>query len=125
MIEELADLRQLLKSRRGLKRKHREPDSASEAQEPDGDDGDNGDDGNDGNDENDHGSTTYNSKSPWIGVMIKAPAGERGRGTNTEGRLGFKIEDILKHARITTEQWSQFMVSTIRFFLRNPSIDRL
>jgi len=119
LIEELADLRHLLSTQRGLKRKGREPDSASEVQEPDGDDSD------DGDIDIDNHSTTYNSKTPWIGVTIKAPAGERGRGTNAEGRLGFKIEDILKQARITTEQWSQFMVSVVRYSLRNPSIDRL
>ena len=57
--------------------------------------------------------------------MIKAPAGERGRGTNAEGRLGVKTEEILKHARITTGQWSQYMVSTVLHSIRNPSIDLL
>lgn len=58
-------------------------------------------------------------------MKIKAPAGERGRGTNAEGRLGFRIEDILKHAWITTVQWSNFMVSIVRYSIRNPSIDLL
>ena len=96
-IEELDDLRAFLRTRR----------ASRGDQTPlvlDGD-GDNRADDSDSDDDLD--------KTSWLGVTIKVPAGERGRGTNAGGRLGFKTKDILKHAGITSSQWSNYLVRTI------------
>ena len=60
----------------------------------------------------------YLDKASWIGVMIKAPAGERGWGTNAGGWLGFKTEDSLKHTGVTTEKWSEYMVHAINSYMQ-------
>ena len=53
------------------------------------------------------------SRPSWIGTMIEAPPGERGRGTNAHGRLGFNNDDILSQARITRQKWGWYLVSNI------------
>ena len=53
------------------------------------------------------------SKTSWLGVTIKVLVGERGCGTNVDGQLGFKTDDILKHAGIMSGQWSDYMVRYI------------
>jgi len=105
--EELADLWSFLSARRTQQGKAREDDSVP---------GDNRTPEHDGDGDNGAGhSNSHNGldKTSWIGVTIKAPVGERGQGTNAGGRLGFKTEDILKHAGITTAQWSQYLVCNI------------
>ena len=53
------------------------------------------------------------SKPSWIGKMIKAPPGGRGRGTNAHDRLGFNNDDILSQAGITHQKWGRYPVSNI------------
>ena len=98
--EEAAELRQLLNAQRALRNKRREAGKVSEEELTDSHDTH-----LDANEDGD-GDTS------WIGVMTKAPPGERGRGTTVDGRLGFKNEDILLHAGITSEQWGRYMVSS-------------
>lgn len=100
LTEELAGLRHLLSTQQTKKRKDREGDSTLDMNQMHGHD-------------SNSNSNGYDDKTSWIGVTIKAPAGERGRGTNAGGRLGFKTEDILKQACITAGQWSQYMVSVV------------
>jgi hypothetical protein len=110
--EEIEDLRKYITTQRVLKHKCEEEGSASEADLPyectD-------------NHEISNGSDSSNNdadKTAWIGTMIEAPAGELGHATNAHGRLGFKNEDILKHARITCQKWGQYMVSGINILFR-------
>ncbi len=112
--EEAAELHRLLNAQRALKRKRREAGGVSEDELTDSHD--NHLEANDDDDDDD---------TSWIGVMVKAPPGERGRGTNTEGRRGFKIEDILMHAGITSKQWGRYMVSSIIYSIQKRSIDLL
>jgi len=119
LTEELAELRRLLSTQRAQKIKDREADSTSKVNRTC--------EHGCGHDENNIGNGYANNpnnpnpnnpnKAPWIGVTIKAPAGERGHGTNTEGRLGFKNKDILEHARITPKQWSLYMVSNVIYYI--------
>ena len=96
-IEELDDLRAFLRTRRAS-RSDRTPLVL------DGDGDDRADDSNSDDDLDD---------TSWLGFTIKVPAGEQGCGTNAGGRLGFKTEDILKHAGLTSSQWSNYLVRTI------------
>ena len=96
--EEAAELRHLLNAQLALRSKHGEVGRVSEDELTDSHDNPLG------ANEDDDGDTS------WIGVMIKAPPGELGRATK-EGRPGFKTEDILLHAGITSEQWGRYMVS--------------
>ena len=100
MTEELADIRNFLSTRRAQRGKGREP-NCNRTPELDGDRDDRA-----GHIDSDDGL----DKTSWLGVTIKVLVGERGRGTNTDGRLGFKTEDIIKHAGITSHQWSNYMV---------------
>ena len=54
----------------------------------------------DANDGSSSGRTGNASGTSWIGNMILAPAGERGRGTNAHGRLGFNNDDILSQPKV-------------------------
>ena len=54
---------------------------------------------------------------PWWYFMAqiynKGTGREWGHGTNAGGCLGFKTKDILKHAGLTSSQWSNYLVCTI------------
>lgn len=111
--EEAAELHHFLNAQRALKSKRKEVGKVSEDELTDSQDNH-----LDANEDEDDGTS-------WIGVMTKAPPGERGRGTNADGRLGFKNEDILLHAGITSEQWGRYMVSSNIYSIRKRSIDLL
>ena len=72
------------------------------------------------------GSGNYDAyKTSWIGAIIQAPPGERGRGTNAHGRFGiFKNEDVLRLAGITHQKWGQYMVSDINIPCRTLLLTR-
>ena len=112
--EEVSNLRDFLNTQRALKLNRQEEGSASETGLPyertanHDVDVDNGSGGSNGDAD----------KPSWIGTMIKAPAGERGRGTNAHGRLGYKNEDILRLTGITHQKWAQYMVSNINILFR-------
>ena len=64
----------------------------------------------------DNGNGSSNSDAPkasWIGRMVQEPPGERGRGTNAHGRLGFNNSDILRLTGITQRKWGLYLVSDI------------
>ena len=105
MTEELADLRYFLSTRRAQRGKAGAVDRNRTAEL----DGDGDEDDRAGHSDSDDGF----GKTSWLGVTINVPVGERGRGTNADGRLGFKTEDIIKHAGITSRQWSNYMVRNI------------
>jgi hypothetical protein len=106
--EDIANLHELLNTKRALKRKHQEGDSSSEA---------NLDEHANNHDINNNNSSNADDTS-WIGTMIKAPPGECGHSTNADGCLGFKKGDMLVQAGITNKMWGEYIV-------KNSSIDSL